>query len=179
MSGDIALKAVDDYLSVLSQYRHGDDGPVDPARLAGGPAAERLGQAMKGQSPEVRASVAARLAAGVAALPDPLPAAIVAYHLGSMVEDGRDPVPLADALRTPAAGRLRRGQALRAVARGRNGHRPPRPGRQGHPGENRSPGTDRRIRVGGPAVQHARRDGGVVSAPALATGRQGCTRPGR
>lgn len=94
-----ALAAADDYLAFLSQYRHGDEGPADPVTVAGGPAAERLFQAMRGQSPETRAAVAARLAAGVAGVPDPLAAGLLASQVGSMVEHGADPVPLADALR--------------------------------------------------------------------------------
>src|SRR5690348_3895575 len=95
-----ALAAAEDYLTSLSQYRHGDDGPAEPATLASGPPAERLFQAARGQPPEVLGAVAGRLAAGLAELPDPLPAALVASQVGSLVEGGLDPVPLAEALRT-------------------------------------------------------------------------------
>jgi hypothetical protein len=100
----VALTAAEDYLTFLSGYRHGDDGPADPATLAGGPPAERLFQAMRGQPPDLRGAVAGRLAAGLAELPDPLAAALVAAQVGSMVERGVDPAPLAEALqaRLPA-----------------------------------------------------------------------------
>jgi hypothetical protein len=100
VSATSAALAAEDYLAHLAQYRHGDDGPAEPASLAGGPAADRLLQAMRGAPPEVRAAVAARLASGVKELVDPLAAGLVAVQVGSLIEDGLDPAPLAEALRT-------------------------------------------------------------------------------
>jgi hypothetical protein len=94
-----ALVAAEDYLAFLSRYRHGDDGPAEPATLAGGPEADRLFRAVRGRPAEVRDAVAGKLAAGLAGLPDPLAAALVALQLGGLVEKGVDPVPLAEALR--------------------------------------------------------------------------------
>jgi hypothetical protein len=95
-----ALAAADGYLAVLAQYRHAPGTPFDPAALANGPAGERMIRATNDQPPEVRAAVAARLAAGIPGLPDPLAAGLLAIQLGGRVEGGADPAPLAEALRT-------------------------------------------------------------------------------
>lgn len=94
-----ALAAAGDFVAHLSQYRHPDDGPADPAVIVKGPAADRFEQSMQALPADARPQIAARLAAGVADIPDPLPAAMLASEVGGMVEDGGDPVPLADALR--------------------------------------------------------------------------------
>lgn len=99
MSDDVIL-AAEDYLAFLSQYRHGDNGPAEPGTLAGGPEAARLFGTLKGQPAEARAAVARRLAAGVAELPDPLAAGLVASQVGCLIERGEEPAPLGEALRT-------------------------------------------------------------------------------
>jgi hypothetical protein len=106
MSGDTAavtsaaLTAAEDYLAFLSRYRHGDDGPANPATLAVGPEVDRLACALSGQPTEVREAVAGKLATGLAQLPDPLAAGFAACLVGELVESGLDDSPLAEALRT-------------------------------------------------------------------------------
>lgn len=99
-----ATSAAEDYLAFLSQYQHPDDGPTQPGKLAGGPEAVRAFQTLKGQPASVRAAVAQRLAAGVAELPDPYAAALLASQVGALIEDGADAAPLGEALgrRLPA-----------------------------------------------------------------------------
>jgi len=105
MSDDVAavslaaLTAAENYLAFLSRYRHGDNGPAEPASLAGAPEAVRLFSAIGVGPAEMREAVAAKLASGLAKLPDPLAAALVAFQVGSLVESGVDPAPLAEALR--------------------------------------------------------------------------------
>jgi hypothetical protein len=93
-----ALSAAEDYIAYLSQYRHGDDGPTEPAILANAPAARKLFDAESGWSPEVRGVVASRLSRAAVEVPDPLAAALLAYDVGSLVEVGADPVPLGEAI---------------------------------------------------------------------------------
>lgn len=97
-----SLTAVDAYLAHLAQYQHAPGVAAEPAlaALAGGPEAKQFVQAVSGQPAEVLAQVAARLATGLATLPDPFAAGLVAIQVGGLVEAGVDPVPLADALRT-------------------------------------------------------------------------------
>lgn len=93
-----AMAAAEDYLAALSRYRHADDGPADPAQVAGGPEAHRFFQALNGQPGAVRDAVANRLAAGIGSIPDPLPAALGAFQVGALIEEGTDPAALSEAL---------------------------------------------------------------------------------
>jgi hypothetical protein len=94
-----AVTAADNYLAALSRYRHGDDGPTDPVKVAGGPEAHRFFETLNGQSGEVRDAAANRLAAGIGSVPDPLAAALAAYQVGALIEAGADPAVLGEALR--------------------------------------------------------------------------------
>lgn len=93
------VAAAEDYLAALSRYQHGDDGPADPVKVAGGPEAHRFFEALKGQADEVRDGAANRLAAGICSVPDPLAAALAAYQVGALIEQGADPAVLGEALR--------------------------------------------------------------------------------
>lgn len=98
MSDEAAIAAADDYLAALSRYRHGDDGPADPVTVAGGPEAHRFFEAVRGQPAEIRDAGTNRLAAGLAAVPDPLAAALGAGLVGSLIEEGVDPAVLGEVL---------------------------------------------------------------------------------
>jgi hypothetical protein len=93
------VTAADDYLATLSRYQHGDDGPANPVKVAGGPEANRFFETLKGQSGEVFDAAANRLAAGVGSIPDPLAAALAAYQVGALNEAGANPAVLGEALR--------------------------------------------------------------------------------
>jgi hypothetical protein len=94
-----AVAAAEDYLAALSRYQHGDDGPADPVKVAGGPEAHRFFETLKGQSGDVLDAAANRLAAGIGSVPDPLAAALAAYQVGALLEEGADPAGLGEALR--------------------------------------------------------------------------------
>ncbi len=95
-----ALSAADDYIASLSRYRHGDDGPADPADIAGTEESARFFASVMNQPRDVLDAGADRLAEGVLTIPDPLAAALAAYQVGSLIEQGADPAVLGDVLRT-------------------------------------------------------------------------------
>ena len=99
-----ALAAAQDYLSFLARRQPDRSGPANPDLLAESPESERVGAALAGQSSVLLDAVAARLAAGLPGLADPLAAGLLACQVGGMVEQGADPLPLAEALcaRLPA-----------------------------------------------------------------------------
>lgn len=90
--------AAEDYLAALSRYQHGDDGPADPMKLANVPEAHRFFEALKGQTDEVRDGAANRLAAGICSVPNPFAAALAAYQVGVLIEQGADPTVLGEVL---------------------------------------------------------------------------------
>ncbi len=95
-----ALSAADYYIASLSRYRHGDDGPANPADIAGTEESARFFASVMNQPRDVRDAGADRLAEGVLTIPDPLAAALAAYQVGSLIEQGADPAVLGDVLRT-------------------------------------------------------------------------------
>jgi hypothetical protein len=90
-----ALEAADAYLAFLSGYRYSEaDGPVDIAALSWGAA----GAPPVVTTPDQATLLYRHLAEGLVRVPDPYAAAVLAVHLGSMVERGEDPAALGEAM---------------------------------------------------------------------------------
>lgn len=96
---EAAVAAADGYITALSRYRHGDDGPADPATVAGGPEAHRFFESVTGQPGAVLDAAVNRLAAGVGEIPDPLAAALGAFQVGALIQEGADPAVMGEVLR--------------------------------------------------------------------------------
>lgn len=99
MQQDEASAAAQDYLAHLAQLRPARSGPADPDQLADCPANRRLNACLDALNATQRDAVVAILASALPELADPFTAALLACQLGGLVEDGADPVHLAEALR--------------------------------------------------------------------------------
>jgi len=89
-----ALRAANDYLTFLAEFRYTAEPPVDVNAIGASPAAQRMYQAIPGSEAEVYLHLAAR----VPQVADPFAAGVLAVQLGGMIEQGANPHPLGDAM---------------------------------------------------------------------------------